>query len=106
VFDGICDQREVIVTEGREILLTIPQAPRGGELANSADRVEAGTTRLRDFVEAGLSERDGRSVVSLNNRTTRVHDSHLVTKRHDEASARNSSQCRGGVIVQLVRITE
>ena len=54
VFDGICDQREVIVAEGEEILLTIPQEPSGGELVDSRDRVEAGATLLRDFVEAGL----------------------------------------------------
>jgi hypothetical protein len=53
-FNGICDQREVIEVEGEEILLTIPQEPSGGELVDSGDRVEAGATLLRDFVEAGL----------------------------------------------------
>jgi hypothetical protein len=42
------------VTEGEEILLTIPQEPSGGELVDSGDRVEAGATLLRDFTEAGL----------------------------------------------------
>jgi hypothetical protein len=28
VFDGLCDQREDVVAEGEEILLTIPQEPQ------------------------------------------------------------------------------
>jgi|BarGraNGADG00212_1021973.scaffolds.fasta_scaffold179817_1 hypothetical protein len=54
VFDRICDQREDVVAEGEEILLTIPQEPSGGELVDSGDRVEAGATLLRDLVKADL----------------------------------------------------
>ena len=54
VFEGICNGHDVLVAEGEQILLKIPQELSGGDLVDSVDRVQVGTALLREFVEGGL----------------------------------------------------
>ena len=54
VFDGICEQREDIVTDGDRILLKIPPTHKGTGLVDSVDRVIAAAALLREFTDAGF----------------------------------------------------